>query len=401
MSFPSKSVSRMLALGAAALLAATACSDADSDAGSSSEGPIKIMSWAPLASPKISMPQFETVAEARTAAINDAGGINGRPVELVFCDTNYDPNTEAGCARQAESEGVVAVVGPYTVFPGTYDLLDRYGIPVIGSTGINPAEFTSEMAYPLAGGIPGWYTGTVSLAKEAGAESVAMISCGSSACELASSIVQPAVSASGLTLTDVVSVATGAPDLSAPVAKAIAGKPDALILAVVPNDMPKLIQAIRNAGFEGTIASSTGLFPPATVQALGTAGDGILLTSQVKPLSDTSDPTVAQYISEMDKQDAGATKDENSEIAWGGHVLFEKLAEGTDVVNRQALTDALTNLSEPIDTGITAPYSTVGKVSPLADSPRLFNPTVYYTKIADGQVIRTSDTYVNPFDTLG
>lgn len=392
-------VRNILSVTAIGLIALTGCSSGDDSSSGSSSDPIKVMTWAPLASPKVSAPQMKTTAEARVAAINAAGGINGRRVELVFCDTNYDPNTESGCARQAQEEGVVAVVAPYTTYPATYEFLDRAQIPVIGALGINPAEFTSEMTYPLSGGLPGWYAGAVSQAKDAGAKTIAMLACGSSACELASKIANDAVAESGLTLTESVTFATGSPDLSAPVAKAISANPDALILAVPPNDLPKAIQAVRNASYDGIISSVTGVFPPATIAALGESGNGILLASQVLPSSDPSNPTITQYLKEIDAVDPNTNKDENSQLAWGGYVLFETVAKRLDEVNRETLADAMKNLSDPVDTGITAPYSTTG-TQQLPDYPRLFNPTVYYTQISDGKVVQMSPTYVNPFDSV-
>lgn len=394
---------RLSAVAITAVVAAVLAGCGSENSGGSGSGagaPIKIMSWAPLANPKVSAPQVKSAAEARVRAINDAGGINGRKVELVFCDSNYDPNTEAGCARQAQQEQAVAVVGAYTTFPGTYEVLERAKIPVIGSLGLLEQELASPVVYPLAGGVPGWFAGAVMQLKKAGAETVGLIGCNSPACSYATQIVKDVVPRAGMRLTGEGDVQVGAPDPSAAVAQAIAGDPDGLVIAVPPSSVPKVVQAVQQANYAGTISSASSLFPPTTVRALGSAADGILLTSQIKPLSATTDPAIVQFGKELDALDADAKKDETAEFVWGSFLLFEKLAGRLDTVDAAAVSTAMSDLSDPIDIGITAPYVTAGKTSPVAGAPRLFNPTVYYDRIENGTVVATSDAPVNPFTEL-
>lgn len=49
----------------------------------------------------------------RAAAINEAGGIKGRKIELTVCNDKFDPNTAADCARQAAPKRVVTVIAGY------------------------------------------------------------------------------------------------------------------------------------------------------------------------------------------------------------------------------------------------------------------------------------------------
>ncbi|MGW0591083.1 ABC transporter substrate-binding protein [Streptosporangium sp. NPDC002607] len=389
-----------IAVAATAVAALSGCGSGNETAGSSSGETIKVMTWASLASPKISLPQVKTAAEARVKAINDAGGIKGRRVELIFCDTNYDPNVEAGCARQAQQEKVTAVVGAHTTFPGTFAVLERAKIPFVGSLGLTEQEMASPVVYPLAGGVPGWYAGAVAQVKQAGAKTIGMIACSSPACTYATKVIKDSVQRSGMKLIAEASVASGVPDPSAGVAQAIAGNPDGLVVAVPPNDIPKLVQAVHRAGYKGKISSSTSLFPAGTIKALGPDAEGILLTSQVRPLSQGDDPAVAQFDKEMDAIDPSMKKDENAELVWGAYVLFQKVAERLDTVDSASVSTTMSNLSRPVETGITGPYSTVGKTAPMANTPRLFNPTVFNTEIRNGTVIVTSDAPIDPFAAL-
>ncbi|MHB8131623.1 MAG: ABC transporter substrate-binding protein [Mobilitalea sp.] len=54
----------------------------------------------------------ETGAELAVKEVNDAGGINGRQVELVYRDTASDSANVAQKATELKAEGVVAILGP-------------------------------------------------------------------------------------------------------------------------------------------------------------------------------------------------------------------------------------------------------------------------------------------------
>src|SRR5262249_22679142 len=68
----------------------------------------------------VTNPEAPEGAIAAAKAINAAGGIKGRPIQIIACDTKSDPTTATGCGRRAVSEGVVAIVGSITLFGGRF-----------------------------------------------------------------------------------------------------------------------------------------------------------------------------------------------------------------------------------------------------------------------------------------
>ena len=76
--------------------------------------------------------------------VNKAGGINGRPIELVSEDDAGDPRTAALAAQKLASAGVVAVIGTYgsAVTEAAQSILDEAGIVQIatGSTSVRLTE---------------------------------------------------------------------------------------------------------------------------------------------------------------------------------------------------------------------------------------------------------------------
>lgn len=54
----------------------------------------------------------EAGAELAAKEINEAGGINGKMIQLVYRDTGNDPSNVAQRSTELVAEGVVAILGP-------------------------------------------------------------------------------------------------------------------------------------------------------------------------------------------------------------------------------------------------------------------------------------------------
>ena len=105
-------------------------SSADVTAAPAADGePIRLMSIYVKNNPAFSQPQTFAGAQARVDAINADGGVNGRPIQLIGCDSNLDPNQEKACIDQAISEQVSAVVSS-SIFFTPLTSLEGSGHPI-------------------------------------------------------------------------------------------------------------------------------------------------------------------------------------------------------------------------------------------------------------------------------
>lgn len=78
------------------------------------------------------------VAEMAVAEINKAGGINGRPVELITADTMSDPNNGGTVAKKfIFQEKVAAIIGPTRTDVGmnAKAIIEENGIPTVMTVG--------------------------------------------------------------------------------------------------------------------------------------------------------------------------------------------------------------------------------------------------------------------------
>lgn len=403
MARPRKMTTGLLALVAAAMLVVSSCGDDDDDTsggGAASGEPVKILQWTSIDNPNFDAPDARAGAQARVQAINEAGGIDGRPLELEFCNTMFDPNREAACARQAVEGGFAAVVGSYAFFPNTLPLLERAGIAFIGGQGLTPAELTSKVSFPIASGIPGWFQGATALALERGAQRVAIVSSPIAATEFAARLMTQALERVGKPAVHNVVAPLGQPDQSAAATEAADGT-DAVVLGSAPSDTIKVVQALRQSNYSGRIASVSSQFSADTIGTLGAGtAEGILLTSQMAPVSQTDNPAIAEFIENMDAVAPSEVKSERAVTAWAAVDLFAKLVDRMEGdISAATVLDAMTNLSDPIDVGVTAPYRTTGEPA-VPDFPRIFNPTIWFTEIKGGAVVAEGDGPVNPFQLL-
>lgn len=95
------------------LLSLIGCSSKSSETGSTSNGPIKIGTWGPLSGTGASMGvDAKNGLLAYINKVNDEGGINGRKIEVVSYDDEYQPAKSLASAKRAvEQDGIIAAVG--------------------------------------------------------------------------------------------------------------------------------------------------------------------------------------------------------------------------------------------------------------------------------------------------
>jgi len=83
--------------------------------------------------------------------VNLSGGINGRQLQMVDCDSKYDATAAHQCAIQMTQANVLAIVG-WTAPQGENNevkFLNDNGIPIIGGLG-TPDEYAYPLSYPVS-----------------------------------------------------------------------------------------------------------------------------------------------------------------------------------------------------------------------------------------------------------
>jgi ABC-type branched-subunit amino acid transport system substrate-binding protein len=138
-------------------------------------GKITIGGLFDITGPVDSSVERDTV-RAYMQAVNQSGGINGRQVEYVWCDSKYDASSAQQCANYLISQHVLAVVG-LTAPLGENNVIQTLtgaGIPVIGGLG-TPNEFTDKLAFPVSASFYRYGTAIADEAKALGVHHPAVV----------------------------------------------------------------------------------------------------------------------------------------------------------------------------------------------------------------------------------
>jgi hypothetical protein len=233
----------------------TSGGDDDGEMAEPSGDPVKVMTIAPVNSQLPPYPNIQAAAEVYEQYVNDRGGVAGRPLEMIFCDDQGDPNVAADCARQGVEEGVVAVVGSF-VFDasGIISVLEEANTAWFGACcPLVTQEFQSEISYPLGSLLPGQGAGNGWKMAQDGCENVVALYIDIPAGDAAHPAVLNAYEVGGGDPANVrvVKIPITAQDYSAQVAEALGGGTDCIAGGISDSNWATWLPGMIAAGAEG------------------------------------------------------------------------------------------------------------------------------------------------------
>ncbi len=294
-----------LALAAPVLLAACGSEDGESN----EAGAIKLMSIAPVSTNLQNYPDAPAGAKAAVEAINKAGGINGRKIEWTFCNTESDPNKATACARKAQTDGVVAVVGQHDVFSTvTLPVLETAGIASVGfhSSG-NPIDWKNPISFPLQGGAPAAYSAAPNAAKQKGAKRFAVMYTDVAASVAESKMVEEAVKREGLEFAGAFPIpATGVTDYSPYAQKIADSRADAVAMIMSAAFTGPLVKAADGLGIKPLWIQNAFTYAEAELTSIGDLAKNFIVVGPYPTFRDTSIAAVKQYVEQLDASGASA-----------------------------------------------------------------------------------------------
>jgi len=121
--------------------------------------PIRITMINQENSPAGSFPELRSAAQAAVAFVNaELGGVNGRPIRLEPCITDFSVERSQACAQEAARSGAVVVTSGIDVGANaSLPVLEQNGLPLVGGVPATLAEMRSGIATFFSGGVTGAY----------------------------------------------------------------------------------------------------------------------------------------------------------------------------------------------------------------------------------------------------
>jgi branched-chain amino acid transport system substrate-binding protein len=223
-------------------------------------------------------------AQIAEAYFNERGGINGRPIQLVFQDTAGDEAGAINAFQQLIAANVVGIVGP-TLSQQAFaadPLANEAGVPVIAPSntarGIPQiGEFIARVSAPVAVVAPNAVRAALNI--DPNIQNVAVFYAQNDAFATSETgTFQETVRALGLNLIEPVQTfQTTDTDFSSQIATALASNPQLVIVSGLAADGGNLVKQLREFGYTGLIVGGNGLNTANIFPVCQALCDGIII----------------------------------------------------------------------------------------------------------------------------
>ncbi len=178
-----------------------------------------------------SFPEITQSVSGAVAFINEElGGVDGRPLRLIPCDTRYFAAGSQECGRTLVDAGAVAVVGGTDVFGDGIRILADNGVPFVGGSPTSVLAATSANSFQFSGGVWGAFIAFADHAsKELDAEHASVVHSDLASMTDAATYAQRVFESNGVKDT-LISYSITEPDVTGPLARTTVRASDAVIV---------------------------------------------------------------------------------------------------------------------------------------------------------------------------
>ena len=382
---------RFTLLGLGLLLIAALIAAATANANRTQGAPLKLMVIIPVATPIQNYPDARAGAEAAAAALNRRGGIKGRRVEILFCNTQSNANVAVGCNRQAVEEKVAAVIGSgSTLSPLEWPILQQANIPSIGyHTFGNAVDWTNPMSFPFVGGATGAYISIPFAMKKLGKRRFVIIYQDVPSAATNAKLARNASRVAKLNVAGTL-LLPGATTDFAPYAQRLREmNPDAAMFINSPGPSGGLIRAATALGLKPLWAHNTGSIGEPEAAQIGSPSEGMLLGGIYPSFRDTSEPGIRRFMADM--RAAGKADDEINLKplginGWLSVYAVNEIAKNIrGEINNQTLLAAMRKQRKPINLFGLVSWAP-GARGPAA-FPRWSSIRQYFLTVKDGKIV--------------
>lgn len=239
-------------------------------------------------------------AEATVEYANEyLGGLAGRPIDLVTCETKQDAALATDCANQMLEEDVVAVL--FNVSGQSTSIakpLQDANMPLFAGQAADIAT-DAESTFVLSNGLAS-FAHPATVARDNGFTKEATIVIDvPGASGPAKSLGVAVLANAGVPAAEVVAIAPGTADMGPQVQAALGNGPELVHIIGDAGFCTTALQALEAAGYDGTITAISQCIADSTIESIGDYLEGILVsyTATIDP----EDPDYQTFVAVVDK----------------------------------------------------------------------------------------------------
>jgi branched-chain amino acid transport system substrate-binding protein len=265
----------------------------------------------------VSYPENTVAIKAAEKAVNDSGGINGRPLKVMPCDAQspLDANPVTTCMRdRVADKNIVASVGDWTSFNDiTTPIENAAHLTQIGGVPLGTSQRQLPNSYPLVM-LESQAFGADLIAEGAKKPGLAYIDIASTQSTFSDMNTYLTAAGSNVQFVGKAPVPPTATDIAPQVDKLCDSDGVALALSSTQIAQYLTAHAVSRCASQPMVTTALGIAQG--VSTLGAKGNGLLVSSSLPFPSDTSLQGIKMFIDQMNAIDPTARKNEASEITW-------------------------------------------------------------------------------------
>ncbi len=270
------------------------------------EGPIKIGFFSPTTGfAAADGTSALNAAQLAIKFINDAGGVNGQPLELVYYDDGAKPDQAASIARKLiEQDGVVAgISGSYSgATRAAAPVFQEMGLPMIAAYAIHP-EITATGDKIFRVGTLATVQGRIGgelAANVLGASKVAILTIDNDFGVSLSEGFKARAEALGVEIVLEEKYPLGETEFRPIIGKIKDAAPDVVYATAYYNEAANLVSQINDEGLDVQIIGQEGYDSPKFIELAGDASEGVIITTDLN--RDSERPMTRLFLEEYEKE---------------------------------------------------------------------------------------------------
>jgi branched-chain amino acid transport system substrate-binding protein len=237
--------------------------------------------------------------------VNDAGGINGRTLELVALDDGNDAKRAGENARiLIEEKNVLAIVGyaSATLSLPALPFVEKHKVPFVGPfTGAEPMRIFRRNVYNIRASYADELEKIVDFYTSTGSKKFSVIHYDDAVGKENLAAVELALTRRGLKPSSTGALKRNQTDLGAAVSDVVKAAPDVVIATTLYKTTGDFIKFAKKAGSGAQFASTSFVGGSALAAELGDQGAGVVVAQVVPPDSRNSIPIVREYQAAIEK----------------------------------------------------------------------------------------------------
>ncbi len=204
----------------------------------------------------------------------ELNGVDGHPIELITCNTNFSPDLSQSCAQEMVSKKVAAVVGGIDIWGTGIQTLENNGIPYVGGIPVSFQAARSKVSFQFSGGTWGAALGMGQYAIEKlKAKNIAIIYADFGPITDSAKLAETVLTRHGAKVT-LVGVSAINADMVTAMNEAAQSKPDAVIALTADTGCKPTMLTAQQIGLKVPMLFTGACAAPKITDAVGDAAEG-------------------------------------------------------------------------------------------------------------------------------